>query len=136
MSKGVMSWPLKVFYQNSQFWPSYYLLKKAPNNVYSFLMMDMTTEVVAYEWLFLIGTIGYGLWSIISIVVLYFIQMYQFLHFSGGVNYPKFRQEYQMETQDMGSFYSVWPMFGLALYNERNTFCGDSTTDNNCVANQ
>ena len=25
---------------------------------------------------------------------------------------------YQRETDDMSSFYGVWPMFGLALYNE------------------
>ena len=36
----------------------------------------------------------------------------------------------------MSSFKGVWPVFGRALHNERNTFFGNATTGNPCVANQ
>ena len=45
----------------------------------------MTTKVAAYERFFLISLICYGFHSLISTVVLYSIQMYRFLHRSGGV---------------------------------------------------
>ena len=36
----------------------------------------------------------------------------------------------------MSPFYGVWLIFGIALHNERNPFCGNSNMDNTCLDNQ
>ena len=66
---------------------------------YPAVMLEMTTKVVTYSRFFLIESIGYGFRSITSTVVLYSIQMYRFLHRSGGESNGKLKSRVQLHWQ-------------------------------------